>query len=326
MVDILKNKSEILIIRLSSLGDILLTTPLVRSIKKQYPQITIDFLLKEQYQNTLRYNKNITNLYFYEKDRDKLKSNNYDLIIDLQNNIRSRNITRLLKRYALKFNKHDFDKFLLVHFKINKLQYLPQIPGRYANTIPNFNLDDDGLDLFLPNNFNSKLQDKKRYIGFAPGSKHFTKMWPIDYFIQLGKLLNQNGFEIILFGGSDDKQVCSQINDNLSFAINLCNNNDLFQTAIDIKKCSALICNDSGLMHVACAVQVPVLTIFGSTVKEFGFTPYKNQNLILENNLLTCRPCSHIGRNSCPKKHFKCMKNLTPEIAFDNLKDLLNDK
>jgi ADP-heptose:LPS heptosyltransferase len=91
-----------------------------------------------------------------------------------------------------------------------------------------------------------------------------------------------------------------------------------------MKKCKAVICNDSGLMHTACAVGTPVLTFFGSTVKEFGFTPYRNKNLILENNSLSCRPCSHIGRDKCPKNHFKCMKELTPEIVFNKLNQLLN--
>ena len=83
--------------------------------------------------------------------------------------------------------------------------------------------------------------------------------------------------------------------------------------------CKTIICNDSGLMHAACAVKVPVIAIFGSTVKEFGFTPYRSKNLILENKSLTCRPCSHIGKSSCPKGHFKCMKEITPQSVHNSL-------
>ncbi|MCH7972851.1 MAG: glycosyltransferase family 9 protein [Bacteroidetes bacterium] len=329
----LKNAKRLLIIRLSSLGDILLTTPLIRSIKKNYPEITIDFLLKKQYQDALKYNKYISNLYLFQtgKDEEKksetnLKFNNYDFVIDLQNNLRSRKIIGVLKRPIVKFNKHNFDKFLLVQFKLNKLQSLPQIPVRYTQTIPNFSLDDEGLNLYIPEYIKTKLTNDKKYIGFGPGGRHFTKMWPIDYYIQLGNELNSNGFEIVLFGGRSDEQICKQIKDKLPHAINLCNNNDLLQTATDMKKCLAVVCNDSGLMHTACSVRIPVLTFFGSTVKEFGFAPYKNKNLILENNSLTCRPCSHIGRNKCPKKHFKCMMKLSPELAFNKLQELLNDK
>jgi len=323
LAEILKNKKRILIIRLSSLGDILLTTPLIRSIKSRYPNITIDFLLKEQYQNTLKQNKYISNLFLYEDGQKILQQNNYDLIIDLHNNFRSRKVVNNLGVYSLQFKKNNFKKFLLVNLRINRLRSFPQIPVRYASTIPNFKLDDKGLDVFLPNDIKPNLKDGNKYIGFAPGSRHYTKMWPLEYYIELGKLLSENGYKIVLFGGKNDKQVCDKIKLDLSSSINLSNNDDLFKTAIDMKECSAIICNDSGLMHLVCGLKIPVLTIFGSTVKEFGFTPYKNQNVILENNSLNCRPCSHIGRSSCPKKHFNCMKELTPQLAYSKLKELL---
>lgn len=323
MSEILRNKNRILIIRLSSLGDILLTTPLIRSIKTQYPQITIDFLLKEQYQNTLNHNKYISNLFLYESDLKKLNDYSYDLVIDLQNNFRSRKIVKDLKVPALKFRKHDLDKFLLVKFKINRLKNLPQIPIRYADTIPNFKLDENGLDIFLPKDIKPNLKDEIKYIGFAPGSRHFTKMWPIEYYIELGKSLSNNGYKVALLGGKNDRKICDEINKGITSSIDLSNDDDLFQTAVDMQQCSAIICNDSGLMHLACALKIPVLTFFGSTVKDFGFTPYKNYNLILENNSLNCRPCSHIGKSSCPKKHFNCMKKLTPQLAYNNLKKLL---
>jgi heptosyltransferase-2 len=77
-------------------------------------------------------------------------------------------------------------------------------------------------------------------------------------------------------------------------------------------------------MHTATAVGIPVIAFYGSTVKEFGFTPYKAKNLILENNYLSCRPCTHIGRSSCPKKHFKCMKDVSPQLAIEKLKLFLS--
>ncbi|MCH7517107.1 MAG: hypothetical protein IIB08_08330 [Bacteroidetes bacterium] len=119
--------------------------------------------------------------------------------------------------------------------------------------------------------------------------------------------------------GKDDKQICRKIVSNLSSAINLSNDNDILQTAADMKMCKAVYCNDSGLMHTATAVSVPVIAFFGSTVREFGFAPYNSINIILENNSLSCRPCTHIGRSSCPKKHFKCMKEISAELAFTQL-------
>ena len=320
---------RLLIIRLSSLGDILLTTPLIRSIKNQFPQIKIDFILKEQYKDILFCNPYLFKTYSYIAGQnvslfEELKNNNYDLIIDLQKNFRSAEIKRNLKVQAVNFDKKTFDKFLLVHLKINRIKNLPQIPLRYAKSLNGFHLDDDGLDLFLPEGIKSQLKDGYNYIGIAPGSRHFTKMWPEEYFIKLGNTLTGNGYKVVLFGGKSDKQICRDIESKIDNSINLCNDDNLFQTAADMKKCTAVVCNDSGYMHVASALKIPILAFFGSTVNEFGFTPYKTKNIILENNSLTCRPCSHIGRESCPKKHFKCMIDLTPEMAFKNLIMIMN--
>jgi heptosyltransferase-2 len=151
-------------------------------------------------------------------------------------------------------------------------------------------------------------------------------MWPKEYYIELGEKLIANGFNIVLFGGKDDRQICQEISSNLSKCIDLCNDNDILQTAADMKMCRAIVCNDSGLMHAACAAKVPVIAIFGSTVQEFGFTPYGCKNLVLENKSLSCRPCSHIGRSSCPKHHFKCMTEIKPQLVFNNLLNFINHK
>jgi heptosyltransferase-2 len=323
--------NKLLIVRLSSLGDILLTTPLIRTIKKKYPAIEIDFVVRKEYNDLLLLNPHLRNILVYKNYEDKLKiiknkicENNYDLIIDLQNNLRSWMLLKCYGNSAIGFKKNNINKFLLVHFNINKLKNAKQIPVRYASTLENFQLDDKGLELFTDKTKSAVLDGVDNLIGICPGSKHFTKMWPEEYFIQLGKILNENGFKIVLFGGKDDIKVCERISSKISSAINLCNDNNILQTATDMKCCKVIYCNDSGLMHTATAVNVPVIAFFGSTVKEFGFTPYNSKNLILENNSLSCRPCTHIGRDSCPEKHFKCMKKITPQLAFKKLGLLLN--
>ncbi len=233
-------------------------------------------------------------------------------------------LTGSLNIKTLKFSKQSFDKFLLVNFKINNMKKAPPIPERYAITIPGLNLDGEGLELFTDQK-PSSLIEKEKYIGLAPGSRHFTKMWPEDYYKFLGKLLRKAGYGVLLFGGKNDISTCSEIAGKIEGSINLCNDNNLLQTAADMKNCLAIVCNDSGLMHTACAMKVPVLTFFGSSVKEFGFTPYKNRNLILENNSLTCRPCSHVGRERCPKGHFRCMLDISPEKAFEALMTLVEN-
>lgn len=310
------------------MGDILLTTPLVRSLKKKYPHILTDFLLREEYSDTYKYSPYINKLFTFKRDNEipeELKSIRFDLILDLQNNIRSAGLRKKIKSDSVRvFNKRTFDKLLLVKFKMNRLKEAKQIPVRYTEVLDNFELDEEGIELFIENKETSIIKFDKRYIGVAPGSRHFTKMWPEDYYISLGRKLNNEGYIVILFGGKDDRELCKRISEQIPGSIDLSNENDLLQTAVNMKECMALICNDSGLMHLACAVKIPVLAFFGSTVQEFGFTPFRNKNLILENDTLTCRPCSHIGRENCPRKHFKCMLELTPDSAFDKLKNLIN--
>ena len=213
-----------------------------------------------------------------------------------------------------------------MNFKINKLKEAPPIPVRYADTIQNLKLDEQGLDLFTDKSANTVLVGKNNLIGFCPGARHFTKRWPTEYFVELGNKLTQNDYRIVLFGGKIDKEICTELAAKICGAINLSNNDELLQTAADMKLCKAVVCNDSGLMHTASATGTKVIAIFGSTVKEFGFTPFNCDHLILENNLLTCRPCSHIGRSYCPKKHFECMKSINPEFVLEQLKSFLNTK
>jgi heptosyltransferase-2 len=332
-VEELSKISKILIIRLSSLGDILLTTPLVRAIKTQFPNIKIDMLVREEYADVIKLNPYLDNKLFFKKnDQDynklieQLRENDYGLVIDLQNNLRSKKVASSLNIKTVKFDKRSFDKFLLVNFKINRLNEAPPIPFRYARTIQNIKLDEQGLDLFTDKSVNSVLTGKNNLIGFCPGARHFTKRWPTEYFVELGNKLVQNGHTIVLFGGKIDKEICTELAVKISGAINLSNDDDLLQTAADMKLCEKVVCNDSGLMHTASAVGTKVLAIFGSTVKEFGFIPFNCDHLILENNLLTCRPCSHIGRSDCPKKHFECMKSIKPEFVFEQLKSFLDTK
>jgi lipopolysaccharide heptosyltransferase II len=325
----LDKAEKILVIRLSSLGDILLSTPLLRSIKKTFPSLKIDYLIKEEYVDLLTNNSNISRIYIYKKKKTselvkQLKSEGYDYIIDLQNNLRSTTIVSKIGTPSSSFNKRNIKKFLLVNIKINSLRDAPPIPERYFESTRNLLPDDEGLELVTFNKPSLQITNEDKLIGFAPGARHFTKMWEKQYYAKLGNLLQENNFKVALFGGRSDLELCKEISSLIPGAINLCNDNNILQTAADMKKCLAVVCNDSGLMHTACAVKIPVLVFFGSTVKEFGFAPYKNKNSILENKYLSCRPCSHIGRSSCPKGHFKCMLEITPEIAFKNLLLLLN--
>jgi len=318
-----------LIIRFSSLGDVLLTTPLIRIFKKKYPEAHIDFLVKEAFADTLKFNPALSSIKLFTKEKEslivrELKSESYDLIIDLQNNFRSKKIRNLLKGKVLVFKKPTLKKFLLVNFKINLFDEILPIPERYLRTVPELENDGEGLDLYLPEGLECKNAENTEYIGLCPGAKHFTKRYPAEYFVELGNKISKFGYKIKVLGGRDERELCGRIANEIELGTDSSNNNNLFATAREMLNCKAVICNDSGLMHVAAALKIPVVAIFGSSVREFGFEPYKIKSLILENNSLTCRPCSHIGRNKCPKEHFKCMMELRPNAIFEKIMEFLN--
>jgi heptosyltransferase-2 len=314
---------RILVIRLSSLGDILLATPVIRALRMKYPGALIDAVVKNPYADTLRCNPHINKLFLFDKKsasglHSELIGRDYSLIIDLQNNRRSRALVKNAGCEIRRFRKLTFKKLMLVRFKLNLFVQIKTITERYAASA-GVELDGGGLDLFIDENVEAVNFGDKNYIGLCPGSRHFTKRWPSGYFIELGRNLIERGFGVVLFGGRDDREICGSISSLITGSVNLQSDDRLYQTAADMKKCRLVITNDSGLMHVAAASGVPVMTIFGSSVREFGFQPYGVKNFILENKSLSCRPCSHIGKPECPKKHFKCMKDLTPQSVLDNL-------
>lgn len=319
----ISGKKRILIIRLSSLGDVILTTPVVRSLKTAYPEMVIDFLVRPEYKDVYLHNPHIDKILEYEGDELSVKAfrehikKSYDLVLDLQNNKRSHELTRGIKIPVHRYKKNNIKKWFLVHWKINRFKKILSIPEKYIHNIEDLKLDEQGAEVFTNPDSIPQINNSEKYVGFAPGSKHITKMWPADYYIRVGNLLNNLGYKIVLFGGKDDADICRYISIYIKDCINLAKENNILQMQTDMKKCEFIICNDSGLMHLATTVNIPVITFFGSTVKEFGFSPYNANALVLENKNVKCRPCSHIGKDYCPKKHFNCMKTISPESVVE---------
>ena len=329
---------KILILRLSSLGDILLASPLLKEIKNRFPDCLIDFVIKKEFVQAIEFNPNINNILLYEANnvnslKKKFKSVNYDYILDLQNNFRSRQLLKGMKSQVYKFKKPTFKKFLLVHFKINLLKDKVSIAQHYVNSFPLIKTTDLQLDFHYPKEkdaeadsiFPRNLKDKK-IIGICPGSKHFTKRYPSELFAKVIKNLSLMNYSVLLFGGRDDEEICALLALDNSAIINFQNNNDLYLTSALMKKCSAVISNDSALMHLSCALNIPTAVIFGSTVSEFGFFPLNKKSVIIESKKLNCRPCTHIGRKECPKGHFKCMNDISPDMVISKLQPLMKNE
>lgn len=340
---ILKSKvKKILIIRLSSIGDIVLTSPVIRLLRENYPHAQIDFLVRTEYAELVKFDKNLSYVYQYDvtsgwkglrEIKAFLKEQGFDVIIDLHRNFRSLYLRSISPGPSiLKYNKNRIVRFLLVKFKINlysryvgeglsvtrkylaalKILGIPQIDLRLKTHLPK-------VTKMKSENLWSALEGENFRVIVAPGAKHFTKRWPPTYYAELIKrIYAQYRWRCIMLGSLEEIPLLREIRDLAGGeATDLAAGNiTLLEAAGIIEKAPILISNDSGLMHIAATFRKPQIAIFGSTTQELGFFPLNKKAIVVENENLSCRPCSHIGRDSCPKGHFKCMVEIKPESVF----------
>lgn len=316
---------KILIIRFSSIGDIVLTTPVIRCIKEQRPDTEIHYLTKTSFKGILEHNPYITKIHTISNEVKEvievLQKENFDIVIDLHNNIRSMQTKRALGKPSSSFEKLNFKKWLLVNFKIDRMP-ASHVVDRYLKTVSSLGIKNDnkGLDYFIPSQdevipLSLPSSHQNGYIGFVIGAKHYTKQLPIEKIISICKKIDQ---PIILLGGKEDQERANQIEKVLGINIyNACGKYNLNQSASLIKQANKIITHDTGLMHVAAAFKKEIISVWGNTVPAFGFTPYLPgpKSKMIEVEKLSCRPCSKIGYNKCPKGHFKCM-DLIDENQF----------
>ena len=339
---------RILIIRFSSMGDIILTTPLIDLITRTFPLARIDFCTKEQFAYLIRSNPKIHKVikakneldYTALKDlRQLIKMSNYNMIIDLQNNFKSIYLRSIQDAKTEIFNKHSFKKFLLVKFKINLLKNEKPIVERYKQTIRKYATKEDIEEKMLPELYTDPASERSienmlRELALESGTKlicipavsaHFTKTYPAEYFAEIINNFPDSNAAFFLTGRGKDSENIQLIKSltKEKKVYDLCDQLEIEDLVSLMKRCSLVICGDTGPMHIAEAFNIPVVMMAGSSVKEFGFYPQNGKAVVLENNSLTCRPCSHYGKPKCPKGHFKCMRELTPESIITNIKSFI---
>ena len=329
-----KSPDKILIIRFSSIGDIVLTTPIIRCIREQLPETEIHYLTKKQFQPLLSANQNIHRIWLFEDDFDKLipqlKSIHFDFIVDLHRNFRSRYVVMKLGRPSASFPKLNIRKWLVVNLKINLLP-LVHIVDRYFKAVRKLNLrnDGNGLDYFIPGSDEVDLtgvlpSTDIEFIAFSIGGKHYTKILPEDKVVEICKGLKK---PVILLGGAEDRERGDRIaGKSGSRVINGCGKFQINQSASVIRQSSKVITNDTGLMHIAAAFRKPIISVWGNTIPGFGMYPYLpadsgGSSKIMEVKDLHCRPCSKIGFDKCPKNHFRCMNDQDVESIIRYLNE-----
>lgn len=340
---------KIFLIRLSSIGDIILTTALIRMIRDSHPNCELYYITDKRYSSILRYNNHLDGIIEYDKSFNMSESINFgkqlskqisenDIVIDLHNNLRTMLIKISLKAKKVAIPKNRIFKLALTTFQKNIYGKNVSIPQIYFDTAAKtISLNDDGLGLefWLESDKSAdryQPHDRKLShsgapkIAIAPGATYFTKRWLPENFLMVAQMLREKyNTEIYLIGGESDVELCNFIENNFKEG-QICNHAgklNLLQSGSLIRESDLLLTNDTGMMHVAASMQTPVVAIFGSSVIDLGFAPYRSPNVVIESEM-DCRPCSHIGRNSCPKGHFKCMKSILPEHVTKNIAQLLH--
>jgi len=338
----MKEPQNILIVQTAFIGDVILITPLIRATAELYPKAEIDVMVVSEAAILLKNNHFVQEVIVDEKRKNvllstlqlikQIKSKHYDLVISPHSSFRTHLILYLSKiPERIGFNRGSA-KWMLTkriehpvgpHKIVKNLGLLKPLTDR------EFDLQ---TELFPSDKDKQKAEELlkalsgKTLIAIAPGSIWQTKCWQLKSYIALCRKLLDSGYGIILIGGESDKFLCEEIEnaipkDNTKL-INLAGVTNLLESAAVIKKCSLMICNDSGAMHIANAMQTRVFAFFGPTVQRFGYYPYRQGDRVFEVDL-ECRPCGSHGSKKCPQKHHNCMQKIEVEPVFAAVKSTL---
>lgn len=332
--------STTLILRLSSIGDVVLATPLLRAMRRAFPAASIDFLVKTEYAALLRENPHLTRVIPFPgggildllRLRRSIRKRRYDLIVDIHDSIRSRILTLGLP-CVVRYRKRRLERFFLVRFKkdLYGADGARGVAERYAEPLRSLGvvLDEEGPEIPVSAPTAARVADLLARAGFpagatalgvCPSARHATKIWPADRFAAAAAgLAADRGWSVILFGSAAERSSTEKIALAVRSAapgltvVNMAGALTLDETAAAMDRCGTVLSNDTGLMHIAAARRRPLVAVFGCTTRQLGFFPGGTASAVVEHTGLSCRPCTAIGRSSCPRGHFRCMNDIPVE-------------
>jgi len=327
--------NKILIVQTAFIGDVIIITPLIKAVKELYPSAKVDIMIIPQTAGVLENNPNINEIILFDKRKNKLisffktlkivKKNKYEIVITPHSSV----TTALLLKYAKIPMRIGFDRWSAAKHLTHKVPH----PDGIHKTLKNLSL----LSLLTNNKFSNQTElfptesmlnkaedlikelkvESKHLIAIAPGSVWETKKWPTEYYRELANKLSENNFGVVLIGSMDEKEICNNVLPKKN-GINLAGKLSLLESAAVIAKCDLMICNDSGALHIANAMQTDVFAFFGPTVQTIGYFPFRENDFVFELEM-KCRPCGSHGGNECPLKHHNCMKKILPEEVFNKV-------
>ena len=316
---------KILVIRFSSMGDIIYTTPVVRCLKKQLQDAEIHFLTKPAFKYIYDNNPYVDKLLLLKptlaETIEEIKAEKYDYLIDLHSNLRTSLIKLRTRIKSSTYKKQRLRKWLSLKFNL-KLVPPIHLVERYLKTVKFLGVKNDGkpIDYYVKAEHDLKKllpsSHQENYVAFVIGATHFTKRMPNEKIIKICREINS---PVVLLGGDDVKangdKIARAIGTNV---YNACGITSLDESVFLVSKAQKILGFDTGLTHIAEAFDKPIASIWGGTVPELlGVQPYMVQGAEVIGISLPCRPCSKFGLEKCPLGHFKCMNNIPEEIVIN---------
>ena len=317
----MSSKPKILVIRLSAMGDIVLTTPVIRALNQQL-KAKIDFLTKPQYVSLLEGNTYINRIFSLNDKVDFLQKNKYDYVVDLQNNLRSWKIRNKIQTKSFVFNKKSLRRYLLIYFGIDLLKN--HVVDRYFATVASLNVvnDNQGLDFNVSSSIKPEFNTSQSYIAWCIGGTHNPKKLSAK---QITQVVSKLKIPVVLLGGNNDLDIAEEIINNVECksVYNFCGKLSVQESSYLIKKSMMLLTNDTGMMHIASALKMPIISFWGCTKPSLGFTPYMTDpSSIKIISKRSAKPCSKHGRH-CKYGKNGCIKEIDPQLIYDSVLSLL---
>lgn len=332
---------RILVIRFSSLGDLVLMLPLLSALRKGFPESTIDLATKAEYAGLFEDDTDVDSVITLDSDdlaglirlRRKLSGKRYDTVIDAHGVIRSDVLSFTLRAgRKMRIRKDQAKKTILIKGKRNLYSSFRSMKERYLDLAERLGIENPDPDASMTVGHEAlskveKIIDETELSGrklaaIAPGARWRTKRWPKERFREVLEKLTARGFGVVVIGDGSDWEEASFVAGDTSLALNLAGRLSIKETAAALKKCSFLVTNDSAPLHISEAVGTPVIAIFGPTVKEFGFFPHMDGSVALERDL-ECRPCSRNGSADCNQPSRVCLESIGAQEVLDAAERIL---
>jgi heptosyltransferase-2 len=328
---------NVLAVRFSSIGDVLLTTPLLRAIRLRHPAARISVLTRQAHVPLLSHNPYVDRVIGLKARRPvasvaaELRAGGYTHRLDLHDSLRTRMLRTLVRGGWSTYPKHRVARALLIYTKRNRYRDATPVAERYFSAARDLDVVPDGKppDFFLGPDAERQASDwlataglaqERTMIALAPGAAHATKRWPQAHWVDLIRRIVAEGFDAVIVGGPDDAPLAAALSQQTSGrVVSAAGIFGLQETGAVLQRSAALISGDTGVMHMATGVGTPVVALFGPTVRAFGFFPYTSQAEVLE-LALSCRPCSSKGGPRCPLGHHRCLVEIGPESVYGALR------